>query len=107
LGASVRCVLRRTPPRIDGEPHLGQRPQGREQRFHLLWGVGQEEGFDGMQSAPEPDLPEDRLQALGRTVNLSQQDDCASSSSVRWSACAMAVHCFDVMGRFPRSMSEI
>ena len=32
---------------------------------------------------------------------------CASSSSVRCSARAMTVHCFEVMGRFPRSMSEI
>src|SRR6267143_1003098 len=73
--ATILPLRTATSPRFDVGPHLRQGIQGRDERLHLLRGVGYEEGLNRAQPAPEPDLAQDGLEALGHAVNLGQQDE--------------------------------
>src|SRR5262249_26751072 len=72
---SGRDVWRGKLPRFDVGPHLRQGLQGREERLDFLRRVEPEQGLHGLQGEPEPGLAQEGLQALGRTVNLGQQNE--------------------------------
>ena len=88
MWASVRGVVRGEPPRLDLGPYLRQGIQGREERLHLLQGVGQEKGL------PAPRflylLPLNYLEMLAYVLDLALQSRYTPVPELGWASMRIA-----------------